>query len=144
MPDRALPPYAILVADDQVDFAEGLARLIAKGFPRNPVLAARSGEEALGLLGERPCALLLTDLRMPGMDGFTLLSAALARDPALAVVVLTGFGSIEAAVAALKSGAYDFLAKPIDQDVLYRVVAKGLELSALKREIGRASCRERV
>jgi len=125
---------AILVVDDEADFAVGLARLISKGFPGNPVLVKHDGASALGLLQERPCALLLTDMRMPGMDGFALLEKALVLEPALSAVILTGFGTIETAVAALKGGAYDFLTKPIDQDALYRVVAKGLDRAALLRE----------
>ncbi len=125
---------AILVVDDEPDFAKGLARLIQKGFPANPVLIKNQGDAALELLQERPCALLITDLRMPGIDGFSLLEKALVLEPALSVVVLTGFGTIETAVAALKAGAYDFLTKPIDQDGLYRVVTKGLDRAALLRE----------
>ncbi len=133
MPER-LNRDAILIVDDEPDFASGLARLIQKAFPGNPVLTKHDGESALELLQERPCALLITDLRMPGMDGFALLKQATALEPALSVVVLTGFGTIETAVAALKAGAYDFLTKPIDQDGLYGVVAKGLDRAALLRE----------
>lgn len=125
---------AILLVDDEVDFANGLSRLIQKDFPQNPVLMRRSGAEALELLQERPFALLITDLRMPGMNGVELLEKALAVDPALCVVVLTGFGAVEPAVAALKAGAYDFVTKPIDQQTLRRVVEKGLERAALLRE----------
>jgi DNA-binding NtrC family response regulator len=131
---QTLTPDAILVVDDEADFAKGLARLIAKGFPDNPVLVCHDGPSALAALREQSCALLLTDLRMPGLDGFGLLDQALALTPALSVVLLTGFGTIETAVAALKAGAYDFMTKPIDQDGLYRVVAKGLERAALLKE----------
>ena len=133
MPER-LNSDAILIVDDEVDFANGLARLIQKAFPDNPVLVRHDGESAFELLQERPCALMITDLRMPGMDGFAVLEKAQALEPALAVVVLTGHGTIETAVTALKAGAYDFLTKPIDQDALYRVVAKGLDRAALLRE----------
>jgi DNA-binding NtrC family response regulator len=133
MPER-LNRDAILIVDDELDFANGLARLIQKAFPGNPVIMKHEGESALKLLQERPCALMITDLRMPGMDGFALLKQAIALEPALSVIVLTGFGTIETAVAALKTGAYDFLTKPIDQDGLYGVVAKGLDRAALLRE----------
>lgn len=125
---------AILVVDDETHFAKGVARLIQKGFPSHPVLVRESAAQALEALQERPCALLITDVRMPGQDGFTLLEQALTLEPALTVVMLTGFGSVETAVKALKSGAYDFLSKPVDQDVLYRTVAKALDRSALARE----------
>jgi len=124
----------VLIVDDDVDFARGIARLLAKGFPDQPVTLAHDGESALRQLQLRPCALMITDMRMPGMDGFALLERARAAEPDLSVVVLTGFGTIELAVASLKAGAYDFLTKPIDQDALYRVVGKGLERAELLRE----------
>ncbi|MFH0727026.1 MAG: sigma-54 dependent transcriptional regulator [Pseudomonadota bacterium] len=128
---------AILVVDDELDFARGLARLIQKGFPSHPVVVKSEGQSSLNFMQERPCALMVTDLRMPGMDGFSLLTQAHVIEPFLSVIVLTGFGTIETAVAALKAGAYDFLTKPIDQDCLYRVVSKGLERTALLRENNR-------
>ena len=60
---------AILIVDDDVDFARGLGRLITKGFPGQAVLVKHDGPSALALLQERPCALMITDMRMPGMDG---------------------------------------------------------------------------
>jgi DNA-binding NtrC family response regulator len=124
----------VLIVDDDVDFARGIARLLEKGFPGHPVSVAHDGESALRQLQLRPCALMITDMRMPGMDGSALLERAHAEEPALSVVVLTGFGTIELAVASLKAGAYDFLTKPIDQDALYRVVGKGIERAELLRE----------
>jgi len=133
MPER-LSSDAILVVDDEPHFAKGLARLIQGGFPGNLVLIRDNAPAALEVLQERPVALLITDLRMPGMDGFALLDKALTFEPALTVVMLSGFGNAEAAVSALKNGAYDFLTKPVDQDALYRAVAKGLERASLMRE----------
>ncbi|GFK93218.1 Transcriptional regulatory protein GlrR [Fundidesulfovibrio magnetotacticus] len=125
---------AILVVDDEATFAKGIARLLQKGFPAHTVLVRDSAAKALEALQERPCALMITDVRMPGQDGFALLEQALTVAPALTVVMLTGYGSVEAAVKALKSGAYDFLAKPVDQDVLFRCVARALDRAALMRE----------
>lgn len=125
---------AILIVDDDVDFARGLGRLITKGFPGQAVLVKHDGPSALALLQERPCALMITDMRMPGMDGFALLEQVRVLSPALSVVVLTGFGTIDMAVSALKAGAYDFLTKPIDQDALYRVVGRGVERAVLLSE----------
>lgn len=124
----------IMVVDDEVDFANGLARLIQRGFPSNPVIARYDAASAITLLQERPCAVLITDLRMPEMDGFGLMERALVLEPSLSIIVLTGFGTIETAVSALKKGAYDFLTKPIDQDGLYRALTKGIDRSALIRE----------
>ena len=124
----------ILVVDDQADFAAGLVRLLKVRFAGHQVHEAHGGAEALGLLSSREMALMISDLRMPGMGGMELLQAALERQPMLSVVMLTAHGSIETAVEALKVGAYDFLTKPIDRQALYRVVEKGLERSRLLGE----------
>ena len=125
----------IVIVDDEQDFARGLARLVSGRFPEARVEAALSGAEALRLLAARKVQLMITDLRMPEMNGMQLLTEALKLDPDLSMVVLSAYGTIETAVEALHAGAYDFLTKPIEPEQLFRVVAK---------EIGRASCRERV
>ncbi|MBA4356676.1 MAG: sigma-54-dependent Fis family transcriptional regulator [Desulfovibrio sp.] len=124
----------ILLVDDEPDFAQGLARLIQAGFPEVECVLAASSAEALEQLGSGVIELMLTDLRMPGLDGQELLRQALTADPNLTVLMLTGHGSVEAAVAALKAGAYDFLTKPVDQGELFRAVAKGLDRARLLDE----------
>ena len=140
----------ILFVDDEPDFAQGLARLAAAGFPEVETATASSGEEALALIAAGGVGLMLTDLRMPGLDGQELLRQALEADPNLTVIMLTGHGSVESAVAALKAGAYDFLTKPIERGELHRAVAKGLERDRLLgenrtlRELARRSELERT
>jgi len=124
----------ILLVDDEPDFSRGLARLIVSGFPEASVRNVQSGQEALDILEREHVTLMLTDLRMPGLGGQELLAQALLDHPQLTVVVLTGFGSVEAAVAAMRVGAYDFLTKPIQKDDLFRTVAKGLERARLLGE----------
>lgn len=124
----------VLIVDDQPDFARGLVRLLAPKLPGASLHHVLSGEAALEDLEGSPCAVLVTDLRMPGLSGLELLTRALARDPQLGVVLLTAHGDIDTAVAALKAGAYDFLTKPVDSEHLARVIAKGLERAALLRE----------
>jgi DNA-binding NtrC family response regulator len=124
----------ILLVDDERDFAQGLARLIGAGFPEAECVLAGSGAEALEQLGNGETELMLTDLRMPGLDGQELLRQALEIDPGLTVIMLTGHGSVEAAVAALKAGAYDFLTKPMDKAELYRAVGRGLDRARLLGE----------
>jgi DNA-binding NtrC family response regulator len=128
------PSGAALVVDDQRDFASGLSRLLSGQFPGWTFAVCGGGEEALAELERGDYSLLITDLRMPGLSGQHLLTAALARDPALTVIMLTAFGSVETAVAALKEGAYDFLTKPVDQEQLFRVAGKAMERSLLLRE----------
>ncbi|HKK32710.1 MAG TPA: response regulator, partial [Desulfomicrobiaceae bacterium] len=94
----------ILVVDDEEDFARGLRRLLGGEFPEVEVLQAGSGDQALELLGEKAVRVMLTDLRMPAMNGLALLQAALEKNPSLTVIILTAFGTIATAVEALKAG----------------------------------------
>ncbi len=123
-----------LVVDDERDFATGIARLLAHRFPDWTFATRASADEALAELENDEYDIVLSDLRMPGVSGQQLLTTALARDPSLTVIILTGYGSVETAVAALKEGAYDFLTKPIDREQLARVVGKAMERAQLLRE----------
>jgi DNA-binding NtrC family response regulator len=124
----------ILVVDDEKDFARGLSRLLGGEFPEVDVLQAGGGDEALDLLAEKNVQVMLTDLRMPAMNGLALLRAALKRHPSLTVIILTAFGTIETAVEALKAGAYDFLTKPVETEQLFGVVGRALERGRLLGE----------
>jgi DNA-binding NtrC family response regulator len=111
--------------------AETLAR------EKYSVEAVATGDEAVRRLAEgRRYALVLTDLKLPGADGLAVLDAAREADPSLPVVVLTGFGTVETAVAAMKRGAADFLAKPVDPDLLLLLVSRHVE--ARRAEVARA------
>jgi len=127
----------VLIVDDQPDFARGLVRLLTPKLPGARFAQAASGDAALASLAREGCAVLVTDLRMPGLSGLDLLDRALAVAPQLGVVLLTAYGDIDTAVAALKAGAYDFLTKPVDSQHLARVIAKGLERHALLQENSR-------
>jgi len=105
----------ILIADDEKNTREGLARALQRHYD---VLLAEDGRRALELLEQRPVDIVLSDVRMPGMDGLTLLSRALARQPQPLVILLTAYGTVETAVEAMKRGAYDFLQKPVNLDQL--------------------------
>jgi len=95
---------------------------------------ASSGEQALRILKEFPCRLLITDLRMSGIGGLELLRQAKALCPTMEVVVITAYGSIETAVEAIRLGACDFLTKPIDRERFSVVVDNVLERNRLKVE----------
>lgn len=124
----------LLVVDDQADYARGLARLLQGRFNGVNCRTAFSGTEALEIMGRERVSVMITDMRMPGMSGLELLKKALSVEPALSVLVVTGYGSIETAVEAVKTGAYDFLTKPIDKETLFKAVAWGLERSRLLDE----------
>jgi DNA-binding NtrC family response regulator len=122
----------ILIADDEPDMVENLTRILRRAGHR--CLRATDGERAAALLeSERP-DLLITDLRMPGLDGMGLLQRAREMDPALPVIVITAYGTIESAVAAIKQGAFDFLPKTFSVDELLVVVERALRQRHLQVE----------
>jgi FixJ family two-component response regulator len=90
---------------------------------------AGSGEEALKKLLEKSYKLMLLDLKLPGMDGLEVLRRVADRYPAVKVIIMTAYGSIEVAVEAMKTGAVDFLQKPLDPDVVNSVVSRVLQAS---------------
>ncbi len=119
----------ILVADDEPGMREGVARALRReGFH---VISAEDGAAALATLRKAPVDLLIADLRMPGLDGLELLRAVRLLAPETEVIVLSGHGTVEEAVEAMKEGAYDFLTKPFDRAPLVRVVRQALDRHAL-------------
>jgi len=88
---------------------------------------AGTGEEALQKLAEKSYQLMLLDLKLPGIDGLEVLRRAIEKYPNLNVVIMTAYGSIEVAVEAMKTGAVDFLQKPLDPDLVRTMVNRVLE-----------------
>jgi DNA-binding NtrC family response regulator len=114
----------ILLVEDRDSLRRLLARALADdGYE---VAAASTGGDAVRLLGERPFDLVLTDLKLPDRSGLEVLAASRQSQPRVPVVVLTGYGSIGAAVEAMKLGAHDFLEKPLELPDLARLVAKAI------------------
>jgi nitrogen regulation protein NR(I) len=114
----------ILVVDDEANIRRVLAaQLSREGYE---VHTAEDGACALAMLREHHIDLVITDLRMPGVDGMQLLREALELDPARPVVMLTAHGTVDNAVEALKTGAFDYITKPFDQTELRAIVAKAL------------------
>jgi len=97
-------------------------------------LSAADAETGLQLLASEPVHLVLTDLKLPGMGGLELLEKVKEKDPALPVVVMTAFGSVETAVDAMKSGASDYILKPFSLAEIRMVVRKELDVSLLREE----------
>jgi DNA-binding NtrC family response regulator len=122
----------VLVVDDEV----GMVTLLRNYLTREgyEVHTAPSGETALQLLEEHDCDVVLTDLRMGGMDGLALVRAIHATRPETPVILMTAFGGIDTAVAAVKAGAYHFVAKPVQLPEVGALVRKALTERDLRRE----------
>ena len=123
------PKADILIVDDERHTREALMRYLRTRFT---VTGAEDGAQAIDLLRTHDYDLVLTDLRMPGADGMSVLEAALAKGNHPACIVFTAYGTIEAAVAAVKAGAFDFVAKPVRLDRLDEVVNAALKHRAAK------------
>jgi DNA-binding NtrC family response regulator len=122
----------LLIVDDEAALREAIAeRLGDHGFV---VEQAASGEEALERLAAFAFDILITDLRLPGIDGRKVLDAAIERYPELIAIVITGFGTVKDAVEAIKQGAADFITKPFQFDALLHVLRSAMEQRRLKSE----------
>jgi DNA-binding NtrC family response regulator len=124
---------SILIVDDEQDLLDLLVRSLKPDLDCR-VVTAPSGLEALKRLSEDSFDLVLADIKMPGMDGLELLEIIKRQDPEQTVVMMTAYGEIDTAVAAIRSGAYDFITKPFEHDALVLRLEKALERSTLIRE----------
>jgi len=129
MPDNA---KHLLLVDDEAPLREAIAeRLADHGFV---VEQAANGEDALTRLAEFAFDVIITDLRLPGVDGRAVLEAALERYPEIIAIIITGFGTVKDAVNAIKQGAADFITKPFQFDALLHVLNSALEQRRLRSE----------
>lgn len=124
-------PQILLVDDDEKLRTAARRVLSAEGYA---VIAAASAAEALTLLGQQAVALVLSDLKLPDLDGIALLNRIRKLQPEAEVVMITGHGSVEKAVEAMRCGAYDFIEKPIESAALLKAVAKAVEKQRLITE----------
>ena len=119
----------VLLVDDEVPFVETMSKRLGKRDLE--VIPAFSGTEALEKLGkEKSMEVVILDVKMPGMDGIETLREIKNRFPLVEVVMLTGHATVETAIEGMKLGAYDYLMKPCDMDIL---MAKVSEAAARKR-----------
>ncbi|HVJ17825.1 MAG TPA: sigma-54 dependent transcriptional regulator [Polyangiaceae bacterium] len=126
---------SILVVDDDKDMCElAEAALTRRSFS---VTWRRDPHEALALLDEHDYRVLLVDINMQGMNGLELCRAALVKRPNLMVVVMTGFGSLDHAVAALRAGAHDFVTKPVSMDALVMILERAVRHRSMSEELAR-------
>ncbi|MCF8092016.1 MAG: sigma-54 dependent transcriptional regulator [Desulfotignum sp.] len=126
--------FSILVVDDDSDFLKGIIRNLKKQFQEVDIVGRGSGEEALSVFQDREIGVMLSDLRMPGMSGHTLLTKALDLNPYMCVIMITGFATVENAVQSLKTGAWDFITKPVERQALFHTVERAVQHYNLARE----------
>jgi two-component system response regulator HydG len=122
----------VLIVDDEKPNVESLARIFDREGWR--VAAADSGSAALEVLRKERVHVVVTDLMMPGMSGEELLRAVKALSPETEVVVMTAYGTVETAVAAMKQGAYDFITKPLKRHAVVKSVRQAFEKASLVAE----------
>jgi DNA-binding NtrC family response regulator len=124
----------LLIIEDEQDMRNGLKRMLGRNFHDLEILTAPDAENGLLQIREFSVDLVLLDIKMPGMSGIDLLKQLSTTAPWLTVIMMTGFGSIETAVEAIKLGAYDFVTKPFNKDDICRIIRKGIERKRLIQE----------
>jgi two-component system response regulator HydG len=129
------PRGRILIVDDELVVRDSLQKWFdSEGYETG---IAGGGREALLAVQQKHYDLALLDIKMPGMDGMELQKRLRDADPDLTVIIMTGYASVETAVQALKTGAYDYITKPIDPDELVHLVSNALGHKRYKREVER-------
>lgn len=120
----------ILVVDDEEMVRSVLSRFLSQRGYR--VLLAEDGQAALDIFPQNPIDLVLSDVRMPGLDGLQLLAAIKELNPRTPVVLISGYGDVSTVVQALKAGAENFLSKPLNMQILGEVIERSLALSCIQ------------
>lgn len=123
----------VLIVDDDQDMLNML-RVVIKRKCECSVELAESGDRAWSLLENWRPDVILTDIKMPGLDGLALLHRVKEKDSTISVIIMTGHASITLAINALREGAYDFFEKPFDKDQIIRAIQRSLERTGLLRE----------
>ena len=121
----------ILVADDKENIRKLFERILGED---HELTTASDGARALSLVGAREFDVVVTDLKMPGPDGFEVLRGVKSRFPETEVIVMTGYATVADAIEAMKLGAYDYLEKPFDPDDAARVIARAVERRRLRMQ----------
>ena len=125
-------PLTVLVVDDEKGIRDGSKRIISR--MGCDVLTAQNGDEGLTILDGNDVAIVLLDLKMPGIDGMEVLKRIQTMNRNILVIVITGFATVETAIEAMKQGAYDFVSKPFEPDQLRIVVNRAREKLWLEKE----------
>lgn len=126
-------PGKILIVDDEPDMLEMLDMIITDK-TNHRVVTTNNPLEVGELLAKDNFNLVITDLKMPVMDGMDVIAAVKSRDPDIPVVVITAFGTIESAEEAVRRGAYDFITKPFRKEQILVTIERALDWQRLVRE----------
>jgi signal transduction histidine kinase len=130
--DRQTGKDRILIVDDEEAVVGALSEFFnLRGYE---VETAMNSRQALGRIHDKDFSIVISDLRMPGMNGVELLEHVMDRDPETVVIIMTGYASVQSAVDALKKGAYDYVVKPFSMYELEKTAKLGLEKRRLQRE----------
>lgn len=127
----------ILIVDDEAFIRENLERILAEDGYRP--LSTESPDEAVRIVAEEEISLVLLDLNLGNSSGLDVLRAMKEVDPDILVIIITGYGTVESAVEALKIGAYDYIKKPFKADAIHLIVKLALETQQLRRKVKRLS-----
>lgn len=130
----------ILIVDDEAFIRENLERILAADGYR--AQSTDSPEEAVKIVTEEEISLVLLDLNLGNRSGLDVLRAIKEVDPDILVIIITGYGTVESAVEALKIGAYDYIKKPFKADAIHLIVKLALETQALRRKVKRLARQE--
>lgn len=133
MGDETKKNIRLLIVDDERDLLNLLKKVLSKKCDCD-ISTAETGSDATNLVKTWKPDVVLTDIIMPSIDGLQLLNFIQKTDPTISTIIMTGYGTVEMAVKALKNGAYDFFEKPFDNDKISRVVKRALERTKLLRE----------
>ncbi len=123
----------ILAVDDELDML-ALLKMIIEGYSDHQVTATNNPLEAAEFLGKDQFDLILTDLKMPGMDGMELLAVARKLDADALVIVITAYGSLESAEEAMAQGAFDFITKPFRKEQILLAIDKAIRWREMVRQ----------
>ena len=124
--------FKILIADDDEIARDVISSLLSK--EEYPVVTAKDGLEAIRVLRLESINLVITDLRMPGADGIEVLKYAVRKNPDIAVVIITAYGTLDTAIEAIKEGAYDYMTKPYKVQEILALAEKAFRRELLIQE----------
>ncbi|MBN2035615.1 MAG: NAD(P)H-dependent oxidoreductase subunit E [Chitinispirillaceae bacterium] len=119
----------VIVIDDEESMCEACRQTLEE--EGHTAVIANNGHDGIEIIKRCRPAVVLLDLKMPGMSGIEVLRQIKTFDPRIAIIIVTGYGSIESAVESMKYGAFDFLAKPVDPEMLLKTVSRGIQRSGV-------------